>query len=70
MVVTRHVSEAAAALSVPCEARGILTDLDYDPVIVEWHLNWQCFEETAEAKIWALKICGWLQYKYPDGPAW
>ncbi len=70
MVVTRHVAEAAEALRAPYGAREILTNLDYDPVIEEWHLNWQCFEGPGDAKIWALKICGWLQYKYPDGPAW
>jgi hypothetical protein len=70
MVVTRHVAEAAEALRAPYGEREILTNLDYDPVIEEWNFNWQCFKGPADAKIWALKICGWLQYKYPDGPAW
>ena len=70
MVVTRHIAEAVEAVRAPYEAREILTNLDYDPVIKGWHLNWQCSEGPADAKIWALKVCGWLQYKYPGGPAW
>jgi len=70
MVAMRYCAEAAEALGVPYEAGEILTNLNYDPVIREWYWNWQNFEGPADARIWAHKICGWLQYKYPDGPAW
>ncbi len=69
-MVRRYGAEAAAALGAPREAGEILTDLNYDPMVREWHLNWQKFEGPADARIWGLKIIGWLQYKYPDGPAW
>jgi len=72
MVVTRHVAEAVEALRAPTPygVREIRNNIDYDPMIEEWRLNRQCFEGPADVKIWALKICGWLQYKYPDGPVW
>jgi hypothetical protein len=70
MVVTRYGAEAAEALRPPYEAGEILTNLNYDPVIGEWHWDWQNFEGPADARIWMLKICAWLQYKYPDGPVW
>jgi hypothetical protein len=69
MVVKRYIAEAGEAVRAPKGAQT-LTQLDYDPVTKGWHLeDWQCFKGPADAKIWALKICGWLQYKYPDGPA-
>ncbi len=67
-MVTRYVAEAAEALSAPYEAGEILPNLTYDPVIGEWHWDWQYFKGPAEVRIWGLKICGWLQYKYPAGP--
>ncbi len=70
MIVKRYGAEAAEALGVPYEAGEILTNLNYDPLIGEWHWHCQNFEGPADARIWVLKICGWLQYKYPDGPAW
>ena len=69
MVVARYVAEAAEALRAPYEAEEILTNLNYDPVIREWHWDLPYFKGPADARIWGLKICGWLQYKYPDGPA-
>lgn len=69
MVVMRYVTEAAEALHAPYGAREILTNLNYDSVIEEWRFNWQCLGGPSDSKIWGLKICGWLQYKYPGGPA-
>jgi hypothetical protein len=69
MSVKRYGVEAIEALSAPYEAGEILTNLNYDPAIREWHWSWQNFEAPAETRIWVFKICGWLQYKYPDGPA-
>ncbi len=69
-MIKRYGAEAAEALGVPWEPNEILTDLSYDPVAREWHLNRLKFETPADARIWGLKIIGWLQYKYPDGPAW
>ena len=69
MVATRYGAEAVEALSIPNESKETLINLYYDPEIREWHWNWQNFEGPAEARIWVLKICAWLQYKYPDGPA-
>jgi hypothetical protein len=69
MVVMGYVAEATEALHAPYEAGEILTNLNYDPVIGEWHWDWRYFKGPADARIWGLKICGWLQYKYPNGPA-
>jgi hypothetical protein len=70
MVITGYVAEAAEALLAPYESVEILTNLNYDSMIGEWHWDWQYVKGPADARIWGLKICGWLQYKYPDGPAW
>jgi hypothetical protein len=67
-MVTRYGAEAAEALRAPYDSGKILTYLIYDPVIREWDLPY--FRGSADAKIWGLKICEWLQYKYPNGPAW
>jgi hypothetical protein len=70
MLIAGYVAEASEALRAPYETEEIMTNLTYDPVIGEWHCNWQYYKGPSDARTWGLKICGWLQYKYPDGPAW
>lgn len=69
MVAARYIAEAAEAWRAPYETEEILTNLNYDPVFREWHWDWPYFKGPADARIWGLKICGWLRYKYPNGPA-
>jgi len=64
------VFEAAVALEAPGELLAYRHNFIYDPAGQEW-----CFTDDLEEselldhlKEWVGRICGWLQYQYPDGP--
>ena len=71
MVISRYIIEAAMALNAPVELWPYGENFDYDPAVQEWCFREDCLDQPASwtnLKEWMERMCGWLQYKYPDGP--
>ncbi len=70
MRIANCIFEAAMALEVPGELLMYPQIFVYDPADQEWRFT----EDLEEPEIldhlkeWMEKMCGWLQYQYPDGP--
>ncbi len=68
---TDYVVEAAEALDAPGEIWLFRDKIFYNSASREW-----CFTGSplkglkfiGETRHWILEICGWLQFKYPEGP--
>ena len=72
MTITDYVGEAAEALNLPEELRTVMGTIAYDRRDAEWYSTYHAFQEaafTVEVFSWALRLIGWLQYTYPQGPA-
>ena len=72
MEIAAYVEEAAKALSLPKELREVMRTISYDPGDEEWYSTYHEFQETAipvEVFSWSLRLIGWLQFAYPQGPA-
>ncbi len=72
MKIVPYVEEAAEALGLPEELRAVMRTISYDPGDEEWYSTYHEFQETAipvEIFSWALRLIGWLQFAYPQGPA-
>ena len=66
-----YVVEAAEALDAPGEIWLFRHKISYDPVSRRWHLTGSGstgLKFIGETRNWVLRICGWLQNKYPEGP--
>jgi hypothetical protein len=71
MAITDYVEEAAEALHLPEELRQVMRTISYDPGAQEWYATYRNFQESAipvEIFSWALRLIGWLQFVYPQGP--
>ena len=72
MKIVPYAEEAAEALGLPEELREVIRTISYDPGDEEWYSTYHEFQETAipvEIFSWALRLIGWLQFAYPQGPA-
>jgi hypothetical protein len=72
MGIPDYVVEAGDALDAPVELWFMLHAFGYDPREQEWFYNVDSFQGPRSVSAigeWAEKICGWLQLKYPRGPA-
>ncbi len=70
-MVTDCVIEAANELKAPVEMGFFRSNFAFDHANQEWCFQGPCSKgpkTLAEAGEWVEKICGWLQYKYPEGP--
>jgi hypothetical protein len=68
-----YVGEAAEALDAPGEIWLFRNHIFYDPANQEWRFSGsdlQGLKFVGEVRDWVLKICGWLQWKYPEGPVY
>ena len=66
-----YVIEAAEALDAPGEIWLFRHKICFDPASREWRFTGSGFtglKFVGETRHWILRICGWLQFKYPDGP--
>jgi hypothetical protein len=66
-----YLVEAAEALEAPGEMWLFRDKISYDPASREWRLTGSGFtglKFVGETRHWILRICGWLQCKYPEGP--
>jgi hypothetical protein len=73
MKITDYVTEAALALNAPDRLMMLYNDFNYDPEGQAWSFADSCAEWTeslTDMRVWGHKICGWLQFRYPDGPIW
>lgn len=71
MEIPECVIEAASGLNTPVDLWLIRHHFDYDPANQEWRFQGACCKgpkSLADAREWVEKICGWLQYRYPEGP--
>ena len=71
MELENYVIEAAAALAAPAEIWLCRHNFDYDWNGQEWRFEGSCGKgpnALTELREWVERICGWLQYKYPQGP--
>jgi len=71
--ISDYVIEATSKLSAPVERWLMRQNFYYDLAYQVWRFQGVCPKGPkilAEAREWVEKICGWLQYKYPDGPEW
>lgn len=72
MEIADYVVEAANELEAPVELWLLRNRFNFDPASQEWGLRGSCAKgpkNLSEAREWVESICGWLQYKYPEGPA-
>lgn len=72
MKIVDYVMEAAEELDAPVELWLFRDQFQYDPADQEWCFNGACGKgpkSLADAREWVTKICGWLQYRFPDGPS-
>lgn len=71
MEITDYVEEAAQALRMPEEFWPAVGSISFDVGDQEWysacHLSGEMI--TAETHAWTLRLIGWLQFNYPEGPA-
>ncbi len=68
---TDYVLEAAEALEAPGEIWLFRHDFFYDQALQEWSFSGSDFQGlifVGEVRDWILRICDWLQGKYPQGP--
>ncbi len=68
-----YVTEAAEALAAPGEIWLFRHKILFDPTSREWRLAGPGSPElrfVGETRHWILRICGWLQFKYPEGPVY
>jgi hypothetical protein len=66
-----YVVEAAEVLAAPGEIWLFRDKIFFDPASREWRFNGvplKGLKFIGETRHWILKICGWLQSKYPEGP--
>jgi len=66
-----YVAEAAETLDAPGEIWLFRDKIFYDPANREWRCIGSYLKELrfiGETRYWVLRICGWLQFKYPEGP--
>ncbi len=71
MEISNCVIEAANELRAPVGLWLFRNHFAYDPASQEWgfHGPYSKGRKTmAETREWVERICGWLQYKYPEGP--
>jgi len=71
MITKDYVAEAAEALDAPGEMWLFRHKISYDPVSRRWRLTGSGLTELkfiGETRNWVLRICAWLQGKYPEGP--
>jgi hypothetical protein len=65
------IIEAALALNAPVELWPYRQNFAYDPAVQEWSFTADYLDQpetSTNLKEWTERMCGWLQYKYPDGP--
>jgi hypothetical protein len=65
------IMEAALALRASVELWPYGRNVAYDPALQEWSFRADYAdppESQANLTEWMERMCGWLQYKYPDGP--
>ena len=70
---TEYVVEAAEALEAPGEIWLFRNKIFYDPARREWCFTVSRFmglSIVGETRYWLLRICDWLQFKYPEGPVY
>lgn len=71
MDIVDYVAEAAEALQLPPELRQVMRTISYDAGDREWYSTYHEFREAAipsEVFSWSLRLIGWLQFTYPQGP--
>jgi hypothetical protein len=73
MQLSDYVHEAAAALEPPVRVRPLLKNIRYDHHAQEWYIA--CHDAVLasfplDIKLWVHRLIGWLQYRFPRGPAW
>ena len=73
MTIADYVTEAALALGAPDRLMMLRNHFNYDPEGQAWSFvdsgsEWT--ESLMNMRVWGHKICGWLQFRYPDGPIW
>ncbi len=70
---TDYVVEAAEALEAPGEIWLFRHDFLYDFASQEWRFSGSDFrglQFVGDVRDWILRICDWLQGKYPQGPVY
>ncbi len=68
-----YVVEAAEALDAPGEIWLFRHKILFDTASREWRLSGPGstgLKLAGETRHWLLRICGWLQFKYPAGPVY
>jgi hypothetical protein len=71
MAMADYILEAAQELQAPAELGFWRNFFVFETASQEWcfrGLGSQGFETLPDARQWVERICGWLQYKYPEGP--
>ncbi len=71
MEITDYFIEAAIELDAPVDLWLFRNNFTYDQANQEWRFQGACSKgpkSLADAREWVEKICGWLQYNYPEGP--
>jgi hypothetical protein len=71
MELENYVIEAASALAAPAEVWLCRQNFNYDWSGGEWRFEGSCGKgpkALADMREWMERICGWLQFKYPQGP--
>ncbi len=65
------VAEAAKALRLPKELWPTVNSISFDVGDREWYSSCHFSGEiiSPEINAWVLKLIGWLQFNYPEGPA-
>jgi hypothetical protein len=66
-----YIFEAAEALDAPGEIWLFKADFLYDHASQEWRFTGSDLpglKFVGEVRDWILRICDWLQGKYPGGP--
>ena len=69
------VLEAAESIGAPCRVQIFLDNFGYNTDSQKWFFevspccdNPALLAEMRVMDAWALEICDWLKYKYPEGP--
>lgn len=71
MKLENYVNEAAVALAAPQEVWLVRHNFNYDWRGQEWCFSGPCAKGTwalMDMREWVERICGWLQFNYPQGP--
>ena len=71
MEIADYVAEAAEHLQLPEGLRAVMQTIFYDPGDHEWYSTYHDLQDAAvpvEVFSWALRLIGWLQFTYPQGP--